>query len=459
MKIKLNRNNYGKKFLIILLILITIPSVSLEAKTIHLDFAQCVERALKHNDEIKAAYKDIDLSHAKKDEAHPRHIPILKYKFRTAPIPRDVDNAVQSLADFDLTIFANFNLEVFGPLTTFGKISTAQDLAQLGIDASWFQKQRKEDEVVFKIYQVYQGVLLAKELLTLADQARRGIGEKIDGLEKEKIKDQLQILKLKVALYEIERRVEEAKRREKLAWEALKVLTGIPDEVNVGIKSNALRPVGYHLQPLKHYLDQAESYLPEFQLLEIGIQALEKRLKLEKLNYTPNLGYGGFLDIGKAPGVIGDEDETEFSNPFNFTRAGIGIELRGEFDGVKTRAKIRQAEADLLKNIYNKRAAERGLKLKVKEAYFEVEETRNLLEKSGLEKKAAKQMLFLTKSNLDIGVGEKKDYLDALQSYLVFQGREFEAIFRYNVAVAKLRNQIGRLYRAQRKEKEYDQKS
>ena len=52
-------------------------------------------------------------------------------------------------------------------------------------------------------------------------------------------------------------------------------------------------------------------------------------------------------------------------------------------------------------------------------------------------------MLFLAKSNLDLGIGEQNDYVEALKMVLVTRGQELEAVVNFNLAVAKLDEKIG----------------
>lgn len=423
-----------------------------EVPKFRLSYEECVEMALKNNDQIRATDQDIQVSLGKVDEAHPRHIPVVKYEHRIAPVPEDIDNAAESFFDGDISIFNSFKIEIGSPVTTFGKLRTAQYLANLGVDAAWFKKKKTADEVAFRIYQVYEGILLARELIGLADQARDAINKKVQELETEQILDQMQILKMKVTLYEIERKVEEASQKKELAISTLKLLTGLEQSVDLGIAASGLRPVSFKLESVERYIEEAGDYRPEYKLLETGVKASEKKLKLEKLQPVPNLGVGGFFDIGRAPNIRGEEDESTFTNPFNYTKAGVGLQLKGEFDYVKTTSKVKQAKAELLKTIYEKRAAVRGLELEIRKTYSEVKKARSLMWKASKEKKAARQMVFLTKSNLDIGLGDKKDYLDALQSYLLFQGREYEAIYNNNVAICDLKMKTGRLYAEQRKE-------
>lgn len=420
----------------------------LEARSpngLSLNFEQCVELALKNNDEIHAAEQGYYKSQAQLKQASPHHIPVIEYKHRLGPAPGNLDDPWESLFTGDITVFNNTRVELGAPITTFGKIKTAQELAQIGIKASWFEKSKKEDEVIHKIYEIYQGVLLARELLALGSDAKNTLNDRIQSLEKKEVKDQIEILKLKVALFEVERRVEEAKTKENLALVAIKLQMGLELDVDFNIASKALLPRAYRLKNLESYIEQSQENRPEYQLLELGVQAGEKKLKLEKLEYVPNLGYGGFVDIGRAPGVSGTEDENDFTDPFNFNKGGLGIELEGKFDFVKTSSKIKQAEADLLKIIYQKRAAMRGLELDVRKTYLDVLSSKRLMQKAAEEKKVAKQLVFLTKSNIDIGVGTKKEYVEALQSYLIFQGREYESIYNYNVAISALLLKTGQL--------------
>lgn len=417
-------------------------------------FEECATMALRNNPQIRAVGYEREMAFGKLDEASPRGIPVLKYEYKLAPAPQDIDNAAESFFNGDITPFNSFKVEAGSLLTSFGKLKTAQELAGIGIDATWFKRQKTEDDVIGKIYQIYQGILLGKELMNLAEQANSAITGKITELKKEKVVDQLQILKLKVALFEVDRQVEEARKRLKLAYYALQVQLGLPDDMNVDIKSSGLVPVRFSLKPLKTYLAASKEYLPDIKLLEKGMQAKEKQLKLEKMAPVPNLAAGAFFDIGRAPNTVGGADENSFTNPFNYTKAGVGVQLKGEFDWVKTKAKVRQAKADLLKVANERQAAIRGLELDVEKSYLEVEQTRAVMLKATEEKTAAKQIVFLTKTNADIGVGEKKDYQDALQSFVVLQGREYESIFNYNVAVSQLKIRVGQLYREQRKDQE-----
>lgn len=407
---------------------------------------ECIRLALLQNQEIKAAGHDIDVILAKKIEATKRYIPVVKYQYRTGPVPRDLDNPTQSFFGGDISILNAFKVELGVPLYTFGRIATAKTLADLGVDLKTLQKKQKQDEVALNIYKLYQGILLARELKVLIHEGLGAINNKIGELEKEETTDQLQILKMKVILYEAERKLQEALSKEVIALATLKVLMGLEDDVDFDLRDRALTQDPVAVGDFERILIQSKQYRPEYQLLIKGLQAQENKIKLEKKEYLPNIGVGAFGELGLTPGIIGDEDDNSFNNPFNYKRAGIGFEVSGTLDVRKTKARVSEAQAEYMKILAQKRAANRGLELDLKKAFLDFKQYQFLLSRSESDKRAVRQIVFLTKSNLDLGLGEKKDYLDALQTYLLFQGRAYEAIFNYNSAVATLKQKMGILY-------------
>jgi outer membrane protein TolC len=412
-----------------------------------LNLDECVRLAMQNNEEIKAASYDISLYLAKKIEATKRYVPVIKYKYQLAPVPQDINNPLSSFFGGEITALNSIKIEAGVPISTFGRLTVAKMLADIGIDAADLQVHKKADEVALTIHKLYNGILLARELRGLANQALDAVVGKIGELEKDDNTDQLEILKLKVILYEIDKKLDEATVKETMAITALKVQMGLEDDVDFNIIDRGLRLTAFKVKSYEDFLAVSKTTRPEFQLLDYAVQAKSLKIELEKKEYLPKLGAGALFEYAITPNVRGDETENSLTNPLNYTRGGIGLELSGELDFRKIKARVEEAKADELKMIAQKRAGNRGLEIDLKQSYLELQQYRNLLNRANEEKKAARQIVFLTKSNLDIGLGEKKDYLDALQSYLVFEGRSYEAIFNYNVAVATLKQKMGIILR------------
>ena len=324
-------------------------------------------------------------------------------------------------------------------------MKAGKELADIGIESEREKRVQKKGDIVLKVHQLYNGILLAREVNRLLKSARDGVQDEIEKREREGGTDPSELLKLKLFRAEMERRIQEGQKKEILALEALRVQLGMDQTSRFDLATDKLRPAESHLTNYGDYRREALQARPDLLLLERGRQAKEKQLTLEKRLMTPNLGVGAYFEIGRAPGVTGVTTTDDYSDLFNFTRAGIGLQLKGQLDYHASLAKIRQNRSELYKIEVQKELAEDGVDLEVKEAFLDVKSTRQEIERSEEAGKLSRQLLFLTQSNWDIGIGESKDLIDAFSSFLMTRGQYFEAVFNYNVAIAKLDQKVGRV--------------
>lgn len=430
--------------------MVPVASWSFDVPSYRMNLQECIAHALRSNDEIQVMHYDVLSSIAQKIEATKRYVPVVKYRYRFAPVPRDLDNPSEAFFSGDISVLNSIKVEAGVPITTFGKLTVSKELADIGIDASKLQKVRKANDVVLDIYKLYYGILLARDLKVLANKGLDAILEKIKELEGEENTDQLQILKLKAILYQVEKKLDEAVKKETIAIAMLKFRVGLEDDVNFNIKDTYLSREKFDRRSYNELIAQSKEQRPEFTLLQYQVDSKDKMLKLEKNEYYPKLILGTFFEYGFSPGIRGDESSNAFVNPFNFTRAGIGMELSSDLDFRKIKSKVEMAKAAHLKSVADQKSNSRLLEIDMKNAYLELEQKRNLLWRSEQEERSARQVVFLTKSNFDIGLGEKKDYLEALQSYLLVQAAVLENVYNFNVAVATVKSKVGELYDAEK---------
>lgn len=414
-------------------------------EVMRLSLEECVDRALTYNPELQVADYSIQTIQEKKNEASRLGHPILDYEYNLAPAPQDVSRALESFFSGDLTVFNRFKLGVGVPIHTFGKVKTGKELADKGIGAEREKKIQKKSDIALRVKQLYFGIQLAREVNRLLKSARDGVREEIDKREAAGGTNPTELLKLKLFRQELEKRIEDGDKKEILAREALRFQLGIDPTVRFEIASDKLRPVSRRVGSFEEYRREALDKRSDLKLLNWGYEARERQLTLEKRLMLPNLGVGAFFEIGRAPGVTGVTTTDDFSDPFNFTRAGIGLQLKGQLDYHTSLSKVRQARSELYKLDVQRDLADEGVELDVKEAYLEVRNTRLDMERTEEAGKLSRQLLFLTQSNFDIGIAESQDLIDALSSFLQTRGQYFEAVFNYNVATAKLDQKVGRL--------------
>ncbi len=411
-------------------------------RKIYLTLKECLKRAMIYNRELKAFDYDIRKAEAKFKEADIIGRPVLEYENLLGPAPRDVSNAVGSFFSGDITVLNRFKVGMGVPLTTFGKIKRAKALAEGGIEAEGFKRIKKESEIVFKVHQLYYGVLLAREVNRLLRYALKESNKEIKKREDEGGGDPVALLKLKIFRSDMDKKIQESHNKEILALEALRVLLGLDRSQSFDLQHARLFPVGRSLKSFEHYRGLAYRQRADVKLLEIGLNSRRLNYELEKYRFAPNLGVGAFFEVGRAPGVTGVTTTDDYSDPFNYTRAGFGFQLKGKFDYGTRTAKIRQAEAEFNKTRLQVDLAADGILLEVKKAYLTVKAAREELHRSEESSKLARQVLFLTQSNFDIGLAEPKDLIDAISGFMKTRGEYFKAVFDYNVAFAELDQKI-----------------
>ncbi|MDO8461554.1 MAG: TolC family protein [Deltaproteobacteria bacterium] len=422
-------------------------SLPAEEKTekLVLGLEECLQRALQSNEELKANDYDKEIAEQKLRELHKIGYPIVDYEYTLAPAPRDADNAVKSFFSGDITVFNKVKIGVGTPLTTFGKLDIGQGLARKGVEAEKLKRVQKKSELVLKVKQLYYGIILSYEFDRLLESATQRVRKEINKREgEEEGTDPSELLKLKLFRHELEKRAEESEKKRMLAREALKIQMGLDRSVSLELKESHLKALPKSLKNFDYYQDQAAKNRPELKLIDLGVQSKEDLYRLEKRKLAPNLGLGAFFEMGRAPGVTGVQATDDFNNPFNFTRAGIGLQLQGQFDFHGQSAKAHQARSDLRKTEVQRTLAQKGIALDVQEAYLDAQTAWSAVERAEEAGRLSRQLLFLTQSSFDIGVGESKDLVEAVQSFLTTRGQYFEAVYNFNVALAKLDQKRGK---------------
>lgn len=424
------------------------PIDLMAAAPLRLTLQDCIKMSLEHNAKLQATGYAIDAARAQIKEASAIGWPIVDYEYRTAPIPKDVGTATESFFSGDLAWWNKMKIGVGVPVYSFGKLSLAKEMAKGGLAAAEVQSFQEKNSLVSKVRQLYYGVLLAEEVGRLIKEAHIRLENEINKRETTENGDveysPIDNLKMKVFLYDLEKRLAEARQKEQMALEGLRVQMGLSAGTVFIVYSRKLRPVEASLNTFETYQSVAEANRPDMKLLKTGLDVKKNQYLLEKRKLLPDLGVGAFFEVGRtATGIRGVTATDDFNDPFNFTRAGVGLQLSGRFDFHGGTARIQKTRSEYYKLNLEQMLAKEAVKLDVRDAYLKAKTSQANLVRARKAEKTARQILFLTQSNYSIGVGEQKDLVDALQLLLLTRGRYFESVFDYNSALAVLDEKIG----------------
>jgi outer membrane protein len=410
----------------------------------------CVQRALKAAPELGEAQSDIALATSKLDEAKSYRFPQLEVTTLVGPAPIAHKDAISPFIKTDetlfsinaLTWFTSADATIIQPLYTFGKISENMKAATHGIEVDRSRKQQRANEIVLKVHEYYNGLLLAREMKELVleveeilirarEKAQKLLDQGSDTV------DEMDLYKLDAFSGEATKYLEEAKKGEALALAALRARMGMPVDAPLETGSERLVLIDSEIPPLETYIENARHRRPEFHQIAEGLKARSALVEAAKANYYPDIFLGGLFSWAYA-----DERE-RVKNPylndqFNHLNAGVALGARWKLDFGITSAKVSGERAQYNRLLSTREFADTNVPLQVKKYYLDLIEAKNSAKATRSAYLNAKKWAVTAVANFDFGMGPAKDIFEALQAYSTMRSDFFKSIYNYRIAAANL---------------------
>lgn len=407
---------------------------------------KCLRLAMVRNQRLKGAGYDVEAAQGQLIEAKAPFMPVLEYTWRIAPVPTDVNDAFNKFFEGQVTLFNSFHIGLGFPILTFGQLQTAKNMAKNGVEAARISEIKAQEVVIYQVKNLYYGSQLAMEMIGLLEDAVKKLENKIveEETREEGGMDPYDLMKLKVTKVDLERRLAESRQHLELALEGLRIQMDLEPGTPVELDSDKIRPVLAKLGEEQDYIDAAMVSQPDARLVDIGVDTKRKQYKLEKFKLLPVGGFAFFADVGRTTGFVAGITATgDYNDPFNYTRAGIGIQFKGTIDFHGAYGRIKKARAEYYKATYDRLIARRGISLDVRRAYLQARRAQEDVARARKGESLARQMTFMSKINIDMGLEEgNQKYGDALMLLLLQRGYYYKSIFDYNMALADLAQKV-----------------
>ncbi len=420
----------------------SIDAVPPGVKTYNLD--ECISLGLQNNGKIQAQREAIEAARWQKNEADAWMWPVVEYEYNMAPVPENVSRAFDSFFSGEVSLFNRMKIGLGLPVYTFGQLSLVEKMAGRGVDAAKEQKFKEDATVVSQIRQLYYGVQLGYEAQRLLEKAAGELRERVSKEEEKMEHSPMQLLQMKVFLLELEKQLYDAQDKTEFAREGLRIQMGLEKGAPVFLTSTRLREIPATLAKMEDYATVAMEWRPDARLVDIGADVKKMQYDLQKRQWFPRAGVGGFIEMGRTTSSIAGVTATDdFNNPFNFTRAGVGLEVKGKIDFHGNHARIQKAEREYHKALLEKAMAKEGIRLDIQNAYSTAKRQQTEVGRQEAMQSLGRRMLFIARSNQDVGLGDDKEFIDALKLLLVSRGEYFKAVYDFNLALAVLDEKIG----------------
>jgi outer membrane protein TolC len=324
---------------------------------------------------------------------------------------------------------------------TGGKIRYRQQQAGLGVQLGAQDIRKSQQETIFNVTRAYQGILLAEELLRVAErtQAKFAAIEQVaqgmveQGDEYVSVPDMLRPRVL--SNLAMEERLKLLNSRD-LAYAALKQSMGVEQEYGFTIADSNLQldnaQVDYY-----EIADQALRRRPEILKSRIAVKLATLERELAEAQFSPDIGlYANFTSI---------VDDQDFANPTNPNIGAAGVNLALPLiTGGRRQAQVCKAEFDRRQARRVQELVQQMIVLESQQAYLDYRELSERVTLSEASVRHARQALEAYEKQFgDTDDADMPKYFEnVVTTRLLLTQAEVnrhQVVFGYNVAVAKIR--------------------
>jgi outer membrane protein TolC len=338
----------------------------------------------------------------------------------------------------------NLGINLVQPIYTFGKIEAARHAAEAGLDVARAQVDKDRQDVTFNVTRAYWLLKWARAAdATLGDGLARlrGWVKKIgDDIDKGKTTyTENDLVRLKLALDQAELSALDVDKAKELGLSGIRMLT---DESDADIDDSELDLAEDAEQPpLSYYEDAAQTHRPEARMVVAGARAARANKALHLANLLPDLGIAASFTYAYASAI--DDPQNGFLNHPNALGAGFSLVLRYNLDVAERLANRSKAAADNRMAVQRRKQALGGIYIEIENAWLDARAARRKSEILNHSEKVARGWYNAVDQNLQVGVAESRDLVDAARSFFEYRMRHLQSIMDVNMAMATLKQTAG----------------
>lgn len=303
------------------------------------------------------------------------------------------------------------------------------------------------NDVVFQVHQQFYQVLVNKARVTVREQAIDLLEQELES-EKKKLEagivSNFNVLRAEVALANAQTPYIQARDEYKLSLEDFRRVIGLPHKK--GDETIAIELVGdlqyAPVEPdLEDMIAQALAHRPELKQLQKEYKAGRRDVWAARSDFLPDV---------KAFGAY-EEGTSSFGRSTWDTDEGWEAGVRGEwniFSGFSTFGRAGQAKARRTMSAIELEEAELIVEIEARRAYSSLIEAVALAKASEKVVEQAEESLRLAQVRFDEGVSTQLDLLDSQVALTEARTNKIQALFQFNVALARQRRATGEFVRS-----------
>lgn len=410
--------------------------------TVDLNLPKTVQMALDYNRDIKNSQYALKKAEYAINQAQAGKKPTVDYNFG-AQRSRATDAATYSRAASLMggansvsNAFSN-GISVNIPLYTGGLVEGQIDVAKLGKTNAQEEILRVEQATKYSAIQGYYGLLAYQELQGVYHEAVDNLQGHLDNVQAQYnvgTKAKVDVLSSDVSLANAKTTAITADNNVAVAESNLNNILGLPLETKLNLADHQLPFDTYNIS-LQEATDYAMKYRPEVLQAAIAVQEAERNINIADAGNKLTVAITGGNDWADNtfPGIDANKRSWKVA-------AGVTYNF---YDGGATKAKVNQAKQDLLVARETEQKTREAVQLEVKQAYLNIRSAAQKVEETQTVVDQARENYRIQNIRYQAGVGINLDVLDAQLSLNEAQVNHIQALYDYNVGIAKLEQVMG----------------
>ncbi|WP_293987313.1 TolC family protein [uncultured Megasphaera sp.] len=405
--------------------------------TVDLNLPKTVQMALDYNRDIKNTHYALKKAEYAIDEAKAGKAPSVDYSFSTQRSrATDASLAASRSHNAISNAFGN-NLSVTIPLYTGGRVEGNIDVAKLGKTNAQEEILRVEQETKYSAIEGYYALLAYQELRDVYHEAVDNLQGHLDNVTAQYnvgTKAKVDVLSSDVSLANAKTTAITADNNVAIAESNLNNILGLPLETKLNLADHQLPFDTYNIS-LQEATDYAMKYRPEVLQAAVAVQEAERSIDIANAGNKPTVSVTGGNNWADNtfPGI--DANKRSWN-------IGAGVTYNF-YDGGATKAKVNQAKQDLLTARETEQKTREAVQLEVKQAYLNIRSAAQKVEETQTVVDQARENYRIQNIRYQAGVGINLDVLDAQLSLNEAQVNHIQALYDYNVGIAKLEQVMG----------------
>lgn len=413
-----------------------------------LSLEKVLKISINNYEKIKSAKANLELVEAQLREA--KISPFTQFEITGffAPTPERHGDAVHTAQQDtyfggDWGIVTRVNIEGGIPIN-FARIWYLWQALDKGVNIAQLEIRRQKTELISQVAQSYYGLVLSRQMKNMFSEGMEYLQKAEDYVNQELEAESGEVteidrIKLNVYKEEVNARYSQVHQLSYLSSTALKLFTGIEFEP----QEDMLNLINEDkIESLKIYINEGLNKRVETKMAKLAIEATEAELKMKKSEYIPELLLVGSFGYGYSD-VVDNQANPFVDDPYNYLGVGFGLALQWNLDFGGISSRVKQTEAKLKQIKSDEKLTQKAIAADIEQEYYKLITNQQRADSLSRSQRYAKGWLVAVYQNLEAGLSEMRDLIDALVAYFTQSFNYYDALYQTNISWINFKLAVG----------------